>query len=216
MSTLILRIVLSGLRRIMEEKLTILELIMLPRLGNLFQQTKVKMRIPMFTISIQILIQMLKQLLIAQHTARIGTAIITQTSTPVNLTAKESILVNKVREVMVDTEVMADMAAKVKEATKVKEDMAAKVKEDMAAKVVMAAMAAKVVMAAMVAMVALEDGALITMMVIKLQLGDSHSRVKTGGTTSEKISSMVWSPQMEKNSAGRTNSKRDTQRTRDL
>lgn len=100
---------------------------------------------------------------------------------------------------MVDTEVMADMAAKVKEATKVKEDMAA-----------------KVVMAAMVAMVALEDGALITMMVIKLQLGDSHSRVKTGGTTSEKISSMVWSPQMEKNSAGRTNSKRDTQRTRDL
>ena len=153
----------------------------------------------MFTISIQILIQMLKQLLKAQHTARIGTAIITQTSTPVNLTAKESILANKVmadtevKEVMVDTEVKEDMAAKVKE------DM-----EDMATKVVMAAM------------VALEDGALITMMVIKLQLGDSHNRVKTGGTISEKISSMVWSPQMEKNSAGRTNSKRDTQRTREI
>jgi len=180
---------------------------MLLRLGNLFQQTKVKMRIPMFTISIQILIQMLKQLLKAQHTARIGTAIIIQTSTPVNLTAKESILANKVmadtevKEVMADTEVKEDMAAKVKE------DMAAKVKEDMED------MAAKVVMAAMVA---LEDGALITMMVIKLQLGDSHNRVKTGGTISEKISSMVWSPQMEKNSAGRTNSKRDTQRTREI
>ena len=102
---------------------------------------------------------------------------------------------------MADTEVKEDMAAKVKE------DMAAKVKEDMED------MAAKVVMAAMVA---LEDGALITMMVIKLQLGDSHNRVKTGGTISEKISSMVWSPQMEKNSAGRTNSKRDTQRTREI
>jgi len=118
---------------------------------------------------------MLKQLLKAQHTARTGTAIIIQTSTPVNLTAKESILANKIMEVMADTEVMEAIshmvAEQVKEATKVKEDMAAKV--------------------VMAAMVALEDGALITMMVIKLQLGDSHNRVETGGTISEKISSMV-------------------------
>ena len=134
----------------------------------------------MFTISIQILIQMLKQLLKAQHTARTGTAIIIQTSTPVNLTAKESILANKIMEVMADTEVMEAIshmvAEQVKEATKVKEDMAAKV-----------VMAAMVVMAGMVALVGVTVVASIVLIGLKNQ-----AQLYVAKTKPKKRSQINW------------------------
>ena len=173
MSILILRIVSNGPSHITEENWIIQELKMLPKLGNLFQQTIAKTRLTMFMISIQILIQMLKRLLRAQSTVRTGMATIILINTPVNLTMKENISADKVLE---DMAAMEDMAAtEAMGGINPTEVQVAKI-------IVMEAIPEDM------AMVVMEDIALTTMMEIKLQLLESRNKSMTGGITSEKIS----------------------------